>query len=131
MNPFDFLNSINQTKISLMDEDPGCEREYNPFLANRGLSYFSDTIFLANEMNRLSGLGKKLQYDFLLVSVRARKRFSKWIKDESNDRIDALKTLYGYSHTKAKQAAELISDQDWKAIFARLDTGGTNTKIPK
>jgi hypothetical protein len=131
MNPFDFLNSINQTKISLMDEDPGCEREYNPFLANRGLSYFSDTIFLANEMNRLSGLGKKLQYDFLLVSVRARKRFSKWIKDESNDRIDALKTLYGYSHTKAKQAAELISDQDWEAIFARLDTGGTNTKIPK
>jgi hypothetical protein len=131
MNPFDFLNSINQTKISLMDEDPGCEREYNPFLANRGLSYFSDTIFLANEMNRLSGLGKKLQYDFLLVSVRARKRFSKWIKDESNDRIDALKTLYGYSHTKAKQATELISDQDWEAIFARLDTGGTNTKIPK
>jgi hypothetical protein len=131
MNPFDFLNSINQTKISLIDEDPGCEREYNPFLANRGLSYFSDTIFLANEMNRLSGLGKKLQYDFLLVSVRARKRFSKWIKDESNDRIDALKTLYGYSHTKAKQAAELISDQDWEAIFARLDTGGTNTKIPK
>jgi hypothetical protein len=131
MNPFDFLNSINQTKISLIDEDPGCEREYNPFLANRGLSYFSDTIFLANEMNRLSGLGKKLQYDFLLVSVRARKRFSKWIKDESNDRIDALKTLYGYSHTKAKQAAELISDQDWNAIFARLDTGGTNTKIPK
>ena len=131
MNPFDFLNSINQTKISLIDEDPGCEREYNPFLANRGLSYFSDTIFLANEMNRLSGLGKKLQYDFLLVSVRAGKRFSKWIKDESNDRIDALKTLYGYSHTKAKQAAELISDQDWEAIFARLDTGGTNTKIPK
>lgn len=131
MNPFDFLNSINQTKIPLMDEDPGCEREYNPFLANRGLSYFSDTIFLANEMNRLPGLGKKLQYDFLRVSARARKRFSKWIKDESNPRIDALKTLYGYSHTKAKQAAELITEEDWKAIFACIDQGGTNTKIPK
>jgi len=131
MNPFDFLNSINQTKIPLMDEDPGCEREYNPFLANRGLSYFSDTIFLANEMNRLSGLGKKPQYDYLRLSVRARKRYSKWIKDETNDRIDALKTLYGYSHTKAKQVVDLISEDDWKAIFARLDQGGTNTQIPK
>jgi hypothetical protein len=131
MNPFDFLNSINQTKNSIIDADPETERQYNPFLANRGLSYFSDTIFLANEMNRLPGLGKKLQYDFLLQSVRPRKRFSKWLKDESNERIDALKTLYGYSHTKAKQAVELISKDDWKAIFALLDTGGTNTKIPK
>jgi len=131
MNPFDFLNSINQTKNSIIDADPETERQYNPFLANRGLSYFSDTIFLANEMNRLPGLGKKLQYDFLLQSVRPRKRFSKWLKDESNDRIDALKTLYGYSHAKAKQAIHLVSESDWKDIFALLDTGGTNTKIPK
>jgi hypothetical protein len=131
MNPFDFLNSINQTKNSIIDADPETERQYNPFLANRGLSYFSDTIFLANEMNRLPGLGKKLQYDFLLQSVRPRKRFSKWLKDESNERIDALKTLYGYSHTKAKQAVDLISEENWKNIFKLLDTGGTNTKIPK
>ena len=117
MNPFDFLNSINQTKNSIIDADPETERQYNPFLANRGLSYFSDTIFLANEMNRLPGLGKKLQYDFLLLSVRPRKRFSKWLKDESNERIDALKILYGYSHAKAKQAAELISENDWKYII--------------
>ena len=131
MNPFDFLNSINQTKNSIIDADPETERQYNAFLANRGLSYFSDTIFLANEMNRLPGLGKKLQYDFLLQSVRPRKRFSKWLKDESNERIDALKALYGYSHAKAKQVIDLISEDDWKAIFALLDTGGTNTKIPK
>ena len=131
MNPFDFLNSINQTKISLMDEDPGCEREYNSFLVNRGLSYFSDTIFLANEKNRLSGLDKKPQYDYLRLSVRARKRYSKWIKDESNDRIDALKTLYGYSHTKAKQVVDLIKQEDWDEIFFILDQGGTNTKNPK
>ena len=117
MNPFDFLNSINQTKNSIIDADPETERQYNPFLANRGLSYFSDTIFLANEMNRLPGLGKKLQYDFLLQSVRPRKRYSKWLKDESNERIDALKTLYGYSHAKAKQAADLISKDDWKYIL--------------
>jgi hypothetical protein len=117
MQPFEFLNSINQTKVPLIDEDPGCEREYNPFLTNRGLSYFSDTIFLANEMNRLSGLGKKLQYDYLRLSVRARKRYSKWIKDETNDRIDALKALYGYSHTKAKQVIDLISEADWKLIL--------------
>ena len=117
MNPFDFLNSINQTKNSIIDADPETERQYNPFLANRGLSYFSDTIFLANEMNRLPGLGKKLQYDFLLQSVRPRKRYSKWLKDESNERIDALKTLYGYSHAKAKYAVQLISEDNWKYIL--------------
>lgn len=131
MNPFDFLNSINQTKISLMDEDPGCEREYNPFLANRGLSYFSDTIFLANEMNRLSGLGKKLQYDYLRLSVRTRKRYSKWIKDEPNARIEALKTLYGYSESKARQVVDLIKEGDWNLIFDQISEGGVNSGIHK
>jgi hypothetical protein len=125
MQPFNFLNSINQTK------DPLCEKDYNAFLTNRGLSYFSDTIFLANQMNKFPNLGKKLQFDFLRLSIRPRKRFSKWFKDEADDRIIALKTLYGYSHHKAKQAVSLISEQDWEAIFALLDTGGTNTKIPK
>ena len=131
MNPFDFLNSINQTKNSIIDADPETERQYNPFLANRGLSYFSDTIFLANEMNRLPGLGKKLQYDFLLQSVRPRKRFNKWLKDESNARIEALKTLYGYSEAKARQVVDLIKEEDWKAIFEQISTGGTNSKIHK
>ena len=127
MSPFDFLNSINQSKIPLIDNDPDCERQYNPFLVNRGLSYFSDTIFLANEMNRLSGLGKKLQYDFLFQSVRPRKRFSKWHKPEEDSRVEILKKLYAYSESKARQVLDLILESDWKILEEQASEGGTNS----
>ena len=131
MNPFDFLNCINQTKHPLMDQDPSCEREYVPFLINRGLSYFMDTIVLANQMNQTYWLDKKLQFEYLRFSVRARKRFSKWHKPQEDDRINALKALYGYSDAKARQVVDLIKEEDWTAIFEAISTGGVNTKFHK
>jgi hypothetical protein len=126
MDPFTFLNSINQNKKPLMDEDPLCEREYIPFLINRGLSYFVDTIGLANQMNQVPWLDKKIQFEYLRKTVRPRKRFSKWNKTVQDDRIDALKTLYGYSDTKAKQVVDLIKEEDWPVIFDQISQGGTN-----
>jgi hypothetical protein len=131
MDPFSFLNSINQTKKPLMDEDPNCEREYIPFLINRGLSYFIDTIALANQMNQTHWLDKKMQFEFLRSTVRSRKRFSKWHKSQQNERIDALKTLYGYSEAKARQVMDLISEPDWKKILEQVSPGGTNLKFHK
>ena len=64
MNPFEFLNSINTTKKNLIT-DSDTEKEYNPFLVNRGLSNFIDTVFVANEMNQRHFMDKKMQYDFL------------------------------------------------------------------
>jgi len=130
-DPFKFLNSINQTKEPLMDTDPLSEREYIPFLINRGLSYFVDTVGLANQMNQAHWLDKKIQYEYLRATVRSRKRFSKWHKPQSDARIEALKTLYGYSEAKARQAMDLIKENDWKAIFERISTGGVNSKFHK
>lgn len=131
MEPFMFLNSINQTKEPLMDLDPSCEREYIPFLTNRGLSYFMDTIVLANQMNQAHWLDKKLQFEYLRSAVRSRKRFSKWHKPQNDDRINALKALYGYSDAKARQVVDLIKEDDWTAIFEQISTGGVNTKFHK
>jgi len=131
MDPFKFLNSINQTKEPLMDLDPLCEREYIPFLINRGLSYFIDTVGLANQMNQAHWLDKKAQYEYLRATVRARKRFSKWHKPKEDARIEALKTLYGYSEAKARQVVDLIKEEDWTLIFDQISTGGTNLKIHK
>ena len=131
MEPFKFLNSINQTKEPLMDLDPSCEREYIPFLTNRGLSYFMDTIVLANKMNQAHWLDKKLQFEYLRCSVRPRKRFSKWHKSQEDDRINALKALYGYSDIKARQVVDLIKEDDWTVIFEQISTGGVNTKFHK
>ena len=47
MSPFDYLNSINDTKQDLMVDDI-TEKQYNAFMVNRGLSYFPDTVAVAN-----------------------------------------------------------------------------------
>ena len=108
MNHFDYLNSINLTKQDIMIDDD-CEKAYNSFMVNRGLSYFSDTIIIANEMNRHHQIDSKLQYHFLINMIRKRKRFSKWAKAQKESDIDAVKEYYGYNNEKARQALTLLS----------------------
>ena len=84
MNPFEFLNAINYTKKDLM-VDPENEKHYNSFVVNRSLSYFPDTVAIANEMNKYHHLEKRLQFSFLINIIRKRKRFSKWIKPQIED----------------------------------------------
>jgi len=59
MSPFDYVNSINYTKKDIMEDDVA-EKTYVSFMVNRSLSYFSDTVALANEMNRYHHLDNKL-----------------------------------------------------------------------
>jgi histone deacetylase complex regulatory component SIN3 len=40
----DFLKAINITKENLLEEDSLTEKEYVPFVVNRTLSYFPDTV---------------------------------------------------------------------------------------
>ena len=105
---FDFLNSINQTKQNLISKDPNLEKEYVPFVINKCLSYFPDTIFYANKMNQSSGLDKKMQYDYYLHSVSKRKRFSKWIKPEESKDVEVVKEVFGYSDVRAREVIDLL-----------------------
>lgn len=124
MGPFEFTKTINETKRNLIDEDPEVEKDYIPFLVNRSLGYFMDTIMYANEMNQKNSLDHKLQYDFLLNIIRPRKRFSKWLKKSKDDNIDLIKKFYGYSYTKAKDVVDILSEDQLKHIRSKLDTGG-------
>ena len=123
MSPFDYLNSINFTKEDLMIDDV-TEKQYNAFMVNRGLSYFPDTVALANEMNRYAHLDKKLQYHFLINIVRKRKRFSKWNKPDLERDIEVVKEYYGYSNEKAKQALTLLSPEQITIIKKKVNKGG-------
>ena len=125
MNPFDFLNAINDTKKQLI-VDELTEKQYNGFMVNRGLSYFHDTVLLANEMNRYHHLDNKLQFDFLLNTVRKKKRFSKWLKPELSSDIDAVKEYYGYSNEKAMMALKVLSTNDLAEIKRKCSKGGKN-----
>ena len=74
MSPFEFVNQINYGKKNLMDESPELEKEYKPFIVNRGLSFNHDTARWANEMNFHNHVDSKLQFDFFLNSIRPKKR---------------------------------------------------------
>lgn len=124
MNPFDFVNSINTTKKNLIDDDPECEKMYNAFLTNRSLSYFRDTVHIANVVNVNHQIDSKLQYDFLLNIVRKQKRFSKWNKPEVIDDLEAVKEYYGYSNEKARSALSILSPDHLAEIRKRISKGG-------
>lgn len=124
MNPFDYVTSILQTKKQIIVDDL-TEKDYIPFLVNRSLSYHSDCIMYANEMNRRHFLDKKLQQDFLLNTVRSRKRpFAKWVKSEKSEDIECVKLAYGLSDCKAIEALRLLSDEQIQLLKEKTDTGG-------
>jgi len=123
MNPFEYVNSINYTKKNIMDT-PEKEKGYNPFMINRSLSYFNDTVILANEMNKYHHLDGRLQYSFLINIVRKRKRFSKWNKPQKHNDIDVVKQYYGYSNEKAEQVLPLLSQPQLLELRKKVNKGG-------
>jgi len=123
MNPFTFVNSINYGKEDVMEDDL-LENSYNSYYTNRSLSYFRDTVAVANVMNQYWSLDNKLQYHFLINIVRRRKRFSKWIKPEIVDDLEAVKEYYGYNNQKAHEALSLLSTDDINEIKRRIYKGG-------
>lgn len=120
----EFLKSINNTKENLMENFPEYEKEYTPFLINRTLSYFSDCIVQANEMNKASELPARMQYDFLLNSIAKGKRFSKWNKKNELQSLDIIREYYGYSTKEALYALTALNDKQIEKIKKRLEKGG-------
>ena len=124
MSPFDFVNSILQNKKQLIVDDL-TEKEYNPFIINRSLSYHRDCIIYANEMNRRHFLDKKLQFDFLINTIRSQKRpFAKWIKSEKSEDIECIKVYFGLSDSKAKEVLGLLSEEQIQQLKEQTDIGG-------
>ena len=120
----DWLNSINQTKKNLIDEDPSIEKEYPTYIINRCYSGHLDAIMFANEMNIHHSLPKKMQYDFLLNTLRPKKRFSPWLRKDTIKDLDYVKRYYGYSNEKAKQALRILTQEQLEFIKSKFETGG-------
>ena len=126
MKPFDYINSINYSKKNLMrnsDNDELAESGYVPFLTNRSLSYFTDTLFYANEVNQYHHTDHKLQYEYLLNSVRPKKRFAKWVKTMDSDDLEMVKLYYNYSTKKALQAIAILTPSELDHITRKVTRG--------
>lgn len=130
MNPFDFIKAITETKENVM-ADEVTEKAYEPFIVNRGLSFFTDTVLYANEMNFRASLDGKPQFLYLLNTIRQRKRYSKWLKKEKNDDIRMISEFFGYSLAKSKDTLRLLSQEQIALIRTKLEKGGVNTKEKK
>ena len=129
MKPFDFVNSINFTKKNLMrgsDNDELSEKSYAPYLTNKSLSYFTDTLLYANEMNKYHFLDNKLQYELFLNSIRKKKRFAKWAKADKNDDLVMVSEYYQISLSKAKEAIRLLSTEQLSTIRNKMEQGIKN-----
>lgn len=124
LSPFDFLKTINDTKENLIDNDTENTKYYNSFVINRSLSYFPDTIYFANEMNKFHQIDVDLQYNFLLNIIRKRKRFSKWEKTEDINNLNLIKSYFGYNDEKARQVISLLTEEQITTIKKKVSLGG-------
>ena len=120
----DWLNSINQTKKNIIDDDNDLEKDYPPFIINKCMSGFIETVLIANEMNIHPDLPKKMQYDFFINIVRPRKRFSPWMRKEKHDTLDLIKKYYQYNDEKARSALKILTKDQIEFIKQRMNTGG-------
>ena len=124
----DYLYSINQSKKNILDGDTDAERGYPPYIINRCLSSFTDTVLFANEMNKNPHLPKKMQYDFFINSVKPRKRFSPWARKDSIDYLYFIKDNYGYNDDKALQALRILTKDQLDNIKKALSKGGKHER---
>jgi hypothetical protein len=109
-------------------DDVAWEKKYPAYIVNKCLAPFGDTIMLVNEMNIRHHLNNKLQYNFLLNSLRTRKRFAPWMKSSKSKNLEYVKEYYGYSNEKAKSALDMLSNEQIDYIKQKLNRGGKNGK---
>ena len=121
----DYLKAINQTKEPLLDsEDEEWVKKYPSYIINKCIAPFSDTVMLVNEINQLHHLDKKLQFDFLINSLRPRNRYAPWMKAKKLKSLEYVKEYYGYNNEKAKAALDILNDEQISAIQEKLNKGG-------
>ena len=124
LSPFDVLNAINFTKENIFETED-INKNYNSFIINRGLSYFPDTLFHANEMDKYSDIPKQWQFDYYMNVIHKKNRFSKWAKPEgSTDDLECVKLYYNYSNEKAIQALSILTEDQLVVIRQSQYKGG-------
>ena len=125
----EYLNAINSSKERLMDgEDEMWEKKYPAYIVNKCVAPFQDTIFLVNEMNMNHQIDKKLQFDFLLNTLRTRNRYTPWLKATKEKDLECVKEYYGYGNEKAKSALNILNNEQIKTIKDSLNKGGKHGK---
>ena len=119
----EILPSILQNKTNVFEN--GDYSEYNPFIVNRALSYHLDCLPYVAELSLLSHLDKDMQYQYLINTIRSYKRsFHKWQKVETVEDLECVKTYFGYSNQKAREALRILNNEQIAEIRRKTEKGG-------
>jgi hypothetical protein len=126
----DYLKAINETKENLLDtNDITWQKKYPPYVINRCMSMFYDTVMHSNEMNGLHFLPKRMQFHYFINSIRKKRRFGgKWLSQTKLKNLALIKEYYGYSNSKAKEALNILSENHIENIKIELIKGGRKLK---
>ena len=126
MNPFDYVNAINDNNdIIRKSENPEqAEKGYAPWMTNKALSYHVDTIQWANVMNRYHNLDKLLQFDYLINTVRKKKRYGKWHKPENTADLELVMESFKVGPNTAKQYLRVLTPSQLTILRTRIIKGG-------
>lgn len=124
ISPWDIITAINEHNIALVNADTEAQCKKEGFFVNRALSMGADTVIYANEMNSRPHLDYQLQFDFLINTIRPRKRYNKWIKAETVEVLEVIQEYYGYNIQKARQVSSILTEDQLKYIKERLNKGG-------
>jgi hypothetical protein len=119
---FDWVNSISNTKNLVMDDNN--KKEYVPFIINKALSNFVDTIMYANEMNLYNHIPKDIQYKYLLNGIRKNKRYGKWFKPKKDFQDEIVMRYYKCNNQRASEMRMLLTDTQINELESRMDLGG-------
>jgi hypothetical protein len=130
ISPFDFINSFNAKTKYLIESDLD-EKDYAPWVINKGLSFTRDTVLFANEMNQFYELDRKMQHDFYYHGIPKGKRYGKWLKLEKVDVIELLSEYYGINKMVAATYMQLLDDKQIAIIREKMVKGGRHGNISK
>lgn len=125
----DVLNSLFKTKEDLATEIDG-QRELvdapGPWVVNRMVSLFPDCTSDVNEINILPGIDGLMQYDFLRLRLKPRaKTFTPWLKAEKpTEDVELVMRYYDYSAEKAREALDILTEEQLEIIRATFFEGG-------
>lgn len=126
-NPFDYINAVSYDKKDIIRAAADPEHEakgYNPWITNKTLSYFQDSILYANEMNKYAFLPNIIQFDYFFNSINKRKRFAKQSKKTVSDDVQAIATYFKYSIRRAEETIKFLTPLQIQQIKEKTIIGG-------
>lgn len=128
LSPFDFIKSVSNTKKDVMKENPDNAKAYKAYVVNHGLSFYPDTVLIANDMNLYPEIPVESQYYYYMGAIRKGNRYSEWHKLKKNEDLDLVQKVYQVRREIAKQYLKLLSKDDLDKLRELTDTGETSTK---